>query len=139
MQFDFLDPMRRDYRGRETDPGVSKEIVKGDIVDLECCDVVLASALKPSWGTAMEIRSAYAELGKKVITVCPQDKPSPWLIEHSTKIVKTFEEAFEILKELAPTIRPSRVLVYLCGGINGLSDSDCTDWREATKEALKNI
>ena len=28
--------------------------------------------------------------------------------------------------------------VYLCGGINGLSDEDCTDWREATKAELYN-
>lgn len=27
--------------------------------------------------------------------------------------------------------------VYLCGGINGLSDSACTDWREAAKKTLK--
>lgn len=26
---------------------------------------------------------------------------------------------------------------YLCGGINGLSDSDCRDWREVAKSLLK--
>lgn len=26
--------------------------------------------------------------------------------------------------------------VYLCGGINGLNDGDCRDWREAAKEFL---
>lgn len=27
-------------------------------------------------------------------------------------------------------------VVYLCGGINGLSDSDCRDWREYAKTLL---
>lgn len=26
--------------------------------------------------------------------------------------------------------------VYLCGGINGLSDDECRNWRETTKQAL---
>lgn len=26
---------------------------------------------------------------------------------------------------------------YLCGGINGLSDAECRDWREVAKELLK--
>lgn len=30
----------------------------------------------------------------------------------------------------------SQLVLYLCGGINGLSDSDCRDWREAAKERL---
>jgi nucleoside 2-deoxyribosyltransferase len=28
------------------------------------------------------------------------------------------------------------MIVYLCGGINGLSDADCKDWRERAKELL---
>jgi nucleoside 2-deoxyribosyltransferase len=28
------------------------------------------------------------------------------------------------------------MVVYLCGGINGLSDADCKDWREAAKSLL---
>ena len=28
--------------------------------------------------------------------------------------------------------------LYLCGGINGLSDSDCTDWREFCKKQLEH-
>lgn len=27
-------------------------------------------------------------------------------------------------------------LIYLCGGINGLSDSECVDWREVAKGLL---
>jgi nucleoside 2-deoxyribosyltransferase len=29
-----------------------------------------------------------------------------------------------------------RAKIYLCGGINGLSDSECRDWREKAKELL---
>lgn len=33
-------------------------------------------------------------------------------------------------------LRPARV--YLCGPINGCTDSECTDWREATKLYFPN-
>ena len=29
-----LDPLRRDYRGREAEPGIAAEIVAGDIADI---------------------------------------------------------------------------------------------------------
>jgi len=29
-------------------------------------------------------------------------------------------------------------MVYLCGGINGLADKDCKDWREEAKRLLKS-
>jgi hypothetical protein len=34
--------------------------------------------------------------------------------------------------------KPRRA-VYLCGGINGLSDADATDWREQAKQWLSGI
>src|ERR1044071_5415576 len=52
--FTVLDPLRRDYRGKEN--GNSKEIVEQDFADIQSCDVVLAMCERPSWGTAMEIR-----------------------------------------------------------------------------------
>lgn len=48
-----LDPMRRDYRGKE-DESVD-EIVHGDLEDIDLCRIILASCLRPSWGTAMEL------------------------------------------------------------------------------------
>ena len=88
LKANTLDPMRRDYRGRELGPGIADEIVAGDLEDVKACDVVLANCPKPSWGTAMEIRMAKAEYGKTVVVVLPEGTiPSPWLIHHSDVIV----------------------------------------------------
>jgi hypothetical protein len=35
--------------------------------------------------------------------------------------------------------RRNRNAAYLCGGINGLSDSECRDWREKAKRLLSPI
>lgn len=96
-----LDPMRRDYRGRETQPGVAAEIVAGDEDDVRACDVVLANCPKPSWGTAMELRMAKAELGKRVVVVLPDGTvPSPWLIHHSDLIVSSVRGAVDWINAL---------------------------------------
>jgi nucleoside 2-deoxyribosyltransferase len=60
----ILDPMDRDYRGRE-DESLS-EIIKGDKRDILHADVVLVNASRPSWGTAMEVLFAW-EQNKHVI------------------------------------------------------------------------
>jgi nucleoside 2-deoxyribosyltransferase len=98
--FNLLDPMRRDYRGRELEPGIAGEIVSGDKQDLRDSDILLAYCPKPSVGTSMEIFQFYEDLGKPVVIVHPEDKPSPWLIIHSTEIVKTFPEAFDLIRKL---------------------------------------
>lgn len=87
---EWVDPMRRDYRGREMEPGIAKEIVEGDILDIIDCDAVLAMCPKPSVGTSMEIFFAHRELALPVVVVVPDDgrDPSPWLVVHSTAIVR---------------------------------------------------
>lgn len=107
-KYDFLDPMRRDYRGREAES--VDEIVELDKEDIQNSDIVLVNACKPSWGTAMEIMYAwdltYIDLDKLPVTakfpdiyiVCDSTKPSPWLIYHADKMFKSFEEAIESLK-----------------------------------------
>lgn len=99
-QFEFLDPMRRDYRGKEAES--VREIIDGDIVDIDSSDILLVNASRPSWGTAMELFYAfrYGRRLEAVITVCPDDRPSPWLLGHSTYVVKTFTEAFDLLKRI---------------------------------------
>jgi nucleoside 2-deoxyribosyltransferase len=97
--YDFLDPMRRDYRGREAES--VREIITGDMEDIRQSDIILVNAVRPSWGTGMELYMAHG-WGKKVITVCPDDRPSPWLVGHSHKLVKTFAEAFAVLKSMPP-------------------------------------
>jgi nucleoside 2-deoxyribosyltransferase len=87
---DTLDPMRRDYRGKE-DESV-EDIVFGDLADIEVSDCVLVNASRPSWGTAMEIVYAF-QLGKSIVAFSGGGAVSPWLRYHCTRIVATIEEA----------------------------------------------
>lgn len=106
-KFELVDPMRRDYRGKEHDN--VWEIINGDKNDYRNCEIVLAYCPKPSVGTSMEVFDSYENrfqwlkpwtwLRKNELTIIvhPDDKPSPWL-HHSHAIVKTFDEAFEVIR-----------------------------------------
>lgn len=89
-----LDPMRRDYRGREAES--VEEIVELDKIDIDVSDVVLANCPKPSVGTSMEIYIAW-RVGKTVVTVA-QSPISPWLVYHSTVVVPTIKQAIDWLE-----------------------------------------
>ena len=92
-----LDPMRRDYRGRELEPGIAGEIVAGDIEDIDQCYTVLVYFDRPSVGTAMEVFYAH-RIGKRVVVIDKSGKPlSPWLVHHSHVIVASLREALEAL------------------------------------------
>jgi nucleoside 2-deoxyribosyltransferase len=95
----FLDPMRRDYRGRELEPGIAEEIVAGDLEDIEASDVLLVAVPKPSIGTAMEVFHAHANLAKPVIIWHDSDKPSPWLVVHSARIERTLHGAILAVRD----------------------------------------
>ena len=88
----ILDPMRRDYRGRENDPGIDAEIVKGDLEDVAACDVFFAFCPKPSAGTSMEILLA-AQMQKLVVVVHPPARPSPWVTYHASALFHELEPA----------------------------------------------
>lgn len=97
--YQFLDPMRRDYRGREDD--CVDEIVYGDYADIAQSDIILAAADRPSWGTAMEIHHAFG-IGKRVISVC-EGRVSPWLRKHSTTVMPALDVAiYRLLCEAMP-------------------------------------
>lgn len=94
--FQFLDPMRRDYRGKE-DESVN-EIVAGDIADIDACDIFLAYCWQVSWGTAMEIFYA-CRSGKTVVLVVPEGaRISPWLRYHSHAILPTLAAAADHIR-----------------------------------------
>lgn len=96
---DALDPMKRDYRGREADS--YREIVDLDKRDVRSVDALLVNYWQPSVGTAMEVFYAWT-LGKPVILWCADNAVlSPWLRYHSTAIVHSMEEAVSKLKEIA--------------------------------------
>ena len=94
-----LDPMRRDYRGREQ--ACVDEIVELDKVDVDGADFLLVYFDKPSVGTSMEVLYAW-ERGIPVIVVNQSDRPlSPWLIYHSTEVVDSVAAAVEWIQRRA--------------------------------------
>ena len=103
---DTLDPMDRDYRGRELEPGIAKEIVENDKADIMGCDALLVYYDKPSVGTSMEILYAHSVnvdpsdgRGMKIVLVDKSEKPlSPWLIYHCPVVVKSLDEGIAACK-----------------------------------------
>jgi nucleoside 2-deoxyribosyltransferase len=93
-----LDPMRRDYRGVEGDNYFA--IVTGDLSDIQDSDYFLVNATVPSWGTAMEIVYAY-KLHRKIVAFVGDSRVSPWLKFHCNHVVKTLEEATDLLNKEA--------------------------------------
>jgi len=96
---EVYDPMVRDYRGRELEPGIAAEIVENDKEDILMCGYVLVMYEKPSVGTSMEVFYAW-EREIEVIVVDKSGKPlSPWLLYHSHKVVSTLQEACDYINE----------------------------------------
>jgi hypothetical protein len=93
LHTETLDPMRRDYRGRE-DESV-EEIVENDLIDIQESTFVLVNATRPSWGTAMEIVYA-SKAGLGIVAFVGDSKVSPWLRFHCT-IHKDIETAVDTI------------------------------------------
>lgn len=94
--YQHLNPMVRDYRGREMEPGIAAEIVGSDLKDCEDCDVAIAYRPKPSDGSAMEQFYCFRDLKKPLVVIVPAGvTPSPWAVHHATVVVKTEREAAE--------------------------------------------
>lgn len=86
-----LDPMRRDYRGREAE--CINEIVQLDKRDINHSEALIVFFDRPSVGTSMEVLFAWGG-GVPVVVIDASDKPlSPWLVYHSTAVVRSVEEA----------------------------------------------
>lgn len=100
MYYEFLDPMRRDYRGKELDDNVAVDIVTYDLEDIDASDIVLVLAQVPSWGTAMEMFYA-AGAFKKIVCIYGGSSPSPWLMAHSHVILSSVDEAIIYLEQRA--------------------------------------
>lgn len=94
--FTWLDPMARDYRGREDQ--CWKEIVEGDKEDVEQCHAVVAKVNPASAGTSMEI--LWAWLAEIPVIAITEGRVSPWVRYHATDIVASEEAALQRLKEI---------------------------------------
>jgi len=98
-----LDPMARDYRGRETESGVPKIIVEQDKADIDDCDALLVLFDRPSVGAAMEImyartplftRDGFSPKRLPVFVVDMSGRPlSPWLSYHATAVFPSLDAA----------------------------------------------
>jgi nucleoside 2-deoxyribosyltransferase len=89
-----VDPFRRDFRGNTE--GHEREIVQGDLADIDSCDAVLAAFDAPDEGTAMEAWYAHSR-GKPVIAWTGDAWVHPWTtyVAHSTH--PTLEDAIDAL------------------------------------------
>lgn len=91
-----LDPMRRDYRGREAES--VNEIVQLDKIDIQNSTALLVYFDKPSVGTSMEVFLSWS-MATPVVVVDRSDRPlSPWLVYHSTKVVDSVGDAVAWLR-----------------------------------------
>lgn len=94
-----LDPMDRDYRGKEGD--FYEELVENDKKDIDESDVLLVNYVKPSVGTSMEILYAWESGDKEIVLVHREEENlSPWLLYHTHQRFTSFEDALKYVKEL---------------------------------------
>jgi len=75
----------KDFRDK---PDIAAKIVEHDLKFVEKSDVIVVVSNGPSYGTAIEMYTA-KQSGKKVVTLCEDEVPTPWLIFLSSDIVKT--------------------------------------------------
>ena len=72
-----VDPMRRDFRGATE--GREREIVEGDLADIDSCAAVLADFTRPDEGTAMEAWYAHSR-GIAVVAYTGGEPAHPWTV-----------------------------------------------------------
>ena len=72
-----VDPMRRDFRGHTE--GNEREVVEGDLEEIDGCDAVLAAFTAPDEGTAMEAWYAHSR-GKPVVAYTGGTPAHPWTV-----------------------------------------------------------
>jgi nucleoside 2-deoxyribosyltransferase len=100
--YEIIDPLKRDYRKTKFNYVNSRDIVLGDLKDLDHSHVIIANCEKPGWGTAMEIFYGHMK-GKPILFFTSNKNPSPWLLSHARN-VHTIDNAINKLKKFRKTI-----------------------------------
>jgi nucleoside 2-deoxyribosyltransferase len=95
-QFEWVDPMMRDFRGKED--SAFAEIVEGDKTDIDRCQAVIAHTSITSAGTSMEI--LWAWMNHTPVISIVGERVSPWVRYHSTRLARSEEEALAALNEV---------------------------------------
>ncbi len=91
---EVVDPMRRDFRGRTE--GNEREIVEGDLAEIDACDVVLADFSTPDEGTAMEAWYAHSR-GTPVVAYTAGSWAHPWTVYVAASVHAALEDAIAAL------------------------------------------
>jgi nucleoside 2-deoxyribosyltransferase len=105
LGFEVIDPWQREkviYRRDEPCWWTNvppPEFVQRDLDDADRCDVMIVYMPQISAGACMELFYAKRK-GKKVIVISELDCLSPWIVVHSDKILRRFEELEGTLKQL---------------------------------------
>lgn len=94
-----VDPMRRDFRGRTE--GNEREIVEGDLAEIDSCDAMLAAFTAADEGTAMEAWYAH-RAGKPVVVYTGGAPAHPWTVYVATAVCADLEQAVAALGATVP-------------------------------------
>jgi nucleoside 2-deoxyribosyltransferase len=92
--WEAVDPMRRDFRGRTQ--GHEREIVEGDLADIDGCDAVLAAFTAPDEGTAMEAWYARSR-GTRIVAYTGGAPAHPWTVYVADAVLADLDRAVEAL------------------------------------------
>lgn len=96
--FTFHNPMDFDCRGKEKE--LRGALVRFDEVGLASSDILLVNAERPGWGTPMAVQIGYMA-HKHIVAFCPDNNPSPWLVDRASVMVKNIDEAIAYLKTIS--------------------------------------
>jgi len=105
--YEPVDPWQRErvvysMTGREWWKNVPPaDFIRRDLEDIDRCDVLVAYLPRLSAGACMELFYAKRR-GKKTITICQIENPSPWIVAHSDIILRNMEDLENLLKAHAP-------------------------------------
>jgi len=90
--------MRRDFRGATV--GHERDIVEGDLADIDACDAVLAAFTAPDEGTAMEAWYARSR-GLPVVAYTGGVPAHPWTVYVASSVHAVLENAVDALGSVA--------------------------------------
>jgi nucleoside 2-deoxyribosyltransferase len=93
-----VDPMRRDFRGATA--GRERELVEGDLADIDACGAVLADFTRPDEGTAMEAWYAHSR-AIPVVAYTGGTPPHPWTVYVSAALGADLEDAVASLSDMS--------------------------------------